>query len=182
MINMWFVNKMWPENSTLFAAKYDDDKKVSDLISHDEKFIGMLSSMLDTGMNGWKLLASQLTIKPEISAQFGLTSPGPTAQLFLYMSTTDGLKDLTVGELREHFEAMKLKALANILEQYEGLCFASHIINLSKCPRFLLCFDFLLFHSCAALTFVEPSFPIEHALLHFGDWYASETRWLYSLF
>lgn len=124
MINMWFVNKMWPENSTLFAAKYDDDKKVSDLVSRDGKFIGMLSSMLDTEMNGWKLLASKLGIKPEISAQFGLRDPGPTAKLFFYMSTTDGLKDLTVGELRNHFKAMEQEALANILEEYEGLCFA----------------------------------------------------------
>lgn len=163
-----------------YAANYGDGKKVSELVSDDGKFIGMLSSKLDTEMNGWKSLASKLEIKPEISAQFGLPGRGPTAELFFYMSTTDGLKDLTVGELREHFKEMEQKTLATILEQYKGLCFASHIINLSKCPRFFLCFDFLLFHSCAALTFVELSFPIEHALLHFGDWYTSETGWLYS--
>lgn len=134
---------MWPENCTLFAAKYDDNKRVSDLVSHDGKFIGMLSSKLDTGENGWKSLASQLGIKPEMSVQFGLPGRGPTAELFSYMSTTDGLKGLTIVKLREHFVAMDQKALVNILQQYKGLCFASDIINLSKCPQFLLCFDFL---------------------------------------
>lgn len=173
---------MWPENCTLFAAKYDDDKRVSGLVSDNGNFIGMLSSMLDTGENGWRSLASQLGIKREISVQFGLRGPDPTAELFFYMSTTDGLKDLTLVKLREHFKDMEQNALVNILQKYEGLCFVSHIINLSKCPQFLLCFDFLLFHSCAALAFVEPPFPTEDVLLCFGYRYAAETGWLYSSF
>lgn len=105
---------------------------MSELISLDGKFIGILSSMLDTEMNGWKSLAPHFEITHETSVQFGLPGPGPTAELFFYMSTTDGLKDLTVGELRKHFEAMKLKKLVNILPKDKGLCFSSHIINLSR--------------------------------------------------
>ena len=105
---------------------------MSELISLDGKFIGILSSMLDTEMNGWKSLAPHFEITHETTVQFGLPGPGPTAELFFYMSTTDGLKDLTVGELRKHFEAMKQNKLVNILPKDKGLCFSSHIINLSR--------------------------------------------------
>ena len=137
---------------------------MSELLSRDDgKFIGMLSSKLDTGMNDWKSLASQFEIKHERTVQFGLPGPGPTAELFLYMSTTDGLKDLTIGELREHFKAMEQIKLVNILPKDKGLCFSGHIINLSKLWSCVLGFCsvltfFFFFHSCAALTFVEAPF------------------------
>lgn len=137
---------------------------MSELLSRDDgKFIGMLSSKLDTGMNDWKSLASQFEIKHERTVQFGLPGPGPTAELFLYMSTTDGLKDLTIGELRKHFKAMEQIKLVNILPKDKGLCFSGHIINLSKLWSCVLGFCsvltfFFFFHSCAALTFVEAPF------------------------
>ena len=106
---------------------------MSQLTSRDGKFIGILSSMLDTEMNGWKSLAPHFNITKETIDQFGLPGPGPTAELFFYMSTTDDLKDLTVGELRKHFEAMMPQSkLVEILPKDKGLCFSSHIINLSR--------------------------------------------------
>ena len=135
---------MRPENSTFFAEKYDDENEVSELISRDGKFIGILSSMLDTEMNGWKSLALHFEIIQETTVQFGLPGPGPTAELFSYMSTTDSLKDLTVGELRKHFEAMQQQKLVNILPKDKGLCFNSHIINLSRLWSCVLGFSSVL--------------------------------------
>ena len=139
--------------------------------------------MLDTEMNGWKSLAPHFEITHETTVQFGLPGPGPTAELFFYMSTTDGLKDLTVGELRKHFEAMKQKKLVNILPKDKGLCFSSHIINLSRLWSCVLGFSsvltfFYFIHVQLALIFVDPLFHIGtvHVHVFVYQWYAGHPR------
>lgn len=60
-----------------------------------------------------------------MTEQFGSRGSGPTVALFQHMSTADGLKDLTMGELRSHFVKMERKDIVNILTKHkcEGLCF-----------------------------------------------------------
>ena len=107
------------------------------LISGEPKFIAMLSSKLDKDsrtIGNWKSLATQFGIRKQMTEQFGLRGLGPTAALFEHMSTADGLKDLTMSELREHFDAMERKDLINILKRhkFEGwfVLFCLVIINL----------------------------------------------------
>lgn len=88
----------------------------------------MLSSKLDTEsrtIGNWKSLATHFGIRKQVTEQFGSRGSGPTAALFQHMSTADGLKDLTMGELRRHFAEMERKDLVNILKKhnFEGLCF-----------------------------------------------------------
>lgn len=88
----------------------------------------MLSSKLDTEsrtIGNWKSLATLFGIRKQVTEQFGSRGSGPTAALFQHMSTADGLKDLTMGELRSHFVKMERKDIINILTKHkcEGLCF-----------------------------------------------------------
>jgi len=98
---------------------------VSDLMSGQPKFIALLSDKLESGTIGnWRSLATQFDIRKQKTEQFGLRGSGPTGALFSHMRTTEGLRDLTVGQLTDHFRAMELNNLVNILEKpdYEGLC------------------------------------------------------------
>lgn len=88
----------------------------------------MLSSKLDTEsrtIGNWKSLATLFGIRKQVTEQFGSRGSGPTVALFQHMSTADGLKDLTMGELRSHFVKMERKDIVNILTKHkcEGLCF-----------------------------------------------------------
>ena len=88
----------------------------------------MLSSKLDTEsrtIGNWKSLATLFGIRKQVTEQFGSRGSGPTAALFQHMSTADGLKDLTMGELRSHFVKMERKDIINILTKHKckGLCF-----------------------------------------------------------
>ena len=88
----------------------------------------MLSSKLDTEsrtIGNWKSLATLFGIRKQVTEQFGSRGSGPTVALFQHMSTVDGLKDLTMGELRSHFVKMERKDIVNILKKHkcEGLCF-----------------------------------------------------------
>ncbi|CAH3024571.1 unnamed protein product [Porites evermanni] len=113
---------------SLIKGGYRDEEKVADLISGRPKFIVMLSSKLDTEsrtIGNWKSLATHFGIRKQVTEQFGSRGSGPTAALFQHMSTADGLKDLTMGELRSHFVKMERKDIVNILKKHkcEGLCF-----------------------------------------------------------
>lgn len=95
----------------------------------------MLSSKLDTEsrtIGNWKSLATHFGIRKQVTEQFGSRGSGPTAALFQHMSTADGLKDLTMGELRRHFAEMERKDLVNILKKhnFEGLCFDDDVFLL----------------------------------------------------
>ena len=132
------------------------------LISGEPKFIAMLSSKLDKDsrtIGNWKSLATQFGIRKQMTEQFGLRGLGPTAALFEHMSTADGLKDLTMSELREHFVAMERKDLINILKRhkFEGLfvlfCLVIiKLISLWSCVLFLLYFkSYIYWHAVLIL-------------------------------
>ena len=100
---------------------YRDEMRVCDLVFGQPKFIDMLSSKLDKEsrtIGNWKSLATQFGIRKQKTEQFGLSGSGPTAALFQYISTADGLKDLTIGDLCEHFTAMERKDLVNVLQKH----------------------------------------------------------------
>ena len=99
---------------------------VAELMYNDRKFSAILSTNLDKrSSNDWKKLASKFEIPQRKTDQFGLGGPGPTALLFLHISTTKGLEDLTMGQLVGLFDAMGMKQLVKVVEKYTygGLCF-----------------------------------------------------------
>ena len=109
-------------------AGFHDEMNVGNLLFGQPNFITLLSPKLDKEsrtIGNWRSLATQFGIGKQKTEQFGLRGSGPTGALFLYMSTTGDLRNLTIGELREHFVAMERRDLVNILEKhnYEGLCF-----------------------------------------------------------
>ena len=112
--------------SYLHVGGFRDEEYVSDLMSGRPKFIALLSPKLDIEsrtIGNWKSLATQFGIRKQKIEQFGLRGSGPTGALFLHMRTTEGLRDLTMGQLRGHFQAVERKDLVNLLEKqnFEGL-------------------------------------------------------------
>ena len=110
------------------VAGFHDEMNVGDLLFGQPKFIALLSPKLDKEsrtIGNWRSLATQFGIRKQKTEQFGLRGSGPTGALFSYMSTTKELRDLTMGELCQHFKAMERRDLVNILEKHncEGLCF-----------------------------------------------------------
>jgi len=102
--------------------------KVSDLISGEPKFIKLLSPKLDTEsrtIGNWRSLATEFGIRKQKTEQFGLRGSGPTGALFTYMRTAEGLRDLTMDQLRSYFQEMERKDLVNLLDKQDiqGYCF-----------------------------------------------------------
>lgn len=94
--------------------------RVSDLISGEPKFTKLLSPKLDVEsrtIGNWRSLATEFGIRKQKADQFGLRGPGPSAALFAYMRTAKDLCDLTMKQLRKHFEGMERKDLVNILDK-----------------------------------------------------------------
>ena len=112
-------------NASFYAGGYNDEKEVYGLM-YNRKFSEILSANLDNrSLNGWKDLATKFEISQRKTDQFGLRDPGPTALLFLHISTAKGLQDLTMGQLVHHFDALGMKQLVKVVENrtYGGLCF-----------------------------------------------------------
>lgn len=113
-------------NASFYAGGYSNEKNVGELMDNDRKFSAILSANLDKrSINDWKKLATEFEIPHRKTDQFGLGGPGPTALLFLHVSTTKGLQDLTMGQLVYHFDALEMKQLVKVVKKhtYEGLCF-----------------------------------------------------------
>lgn len=122
---------------------------VSNLMSDEPEFIALLSSKLDKEsrtIGDWRSLARKFGIKKQKTEQFGLRGSGPTGALFLHISVTKGLRDLTMGELREHFVAMERIDLVNVLEKdynYEVKGNQAHQLSSNQLPKEALKFCFL---------------------------------------
>ncbi|KAJ7339404.1 hypothetical protein OS493_005799 [Desmophyllum pertusum] len=104
-------------------TEFPDEMKVSDLISGEPKFIMLLSPKLDiessTDIGNWRSLATEFGIRIEKIEQFGLRGSGPAGALFSYMRAAEGLCDLTMGQLLDHFQAMKRLDLVYMLEKQQ---------------------------------------------------------------
>lgn len=95
---------------------------VVDLMSGQPTFIALLSSKLDAEtrtIGNWQSLATQFGIRKQKTEQFGLRGCGPTGALFLHMQTAEGLRDMKMGKLHEHFKEMERNDLVKILEKYQ---------------------------------------------------------------
>ena len=113
-------------NASFYAGGYNDEKKVDELMMYNRKFSEILSANLDNrSLNDWKHLATKFEIPQRKTDQFGLRGPGPTALLFLHISTAKDLQDLTMGQLVHYFNALGMKQLVKVVENltYGGLCF-----------------------------------------------------------
>ena len=91
---------------------------VVNLVFGQPGFIALLSSKLDgetRAIGNWQSLATQFGIRKQKGEQFGLQSCGPTGALFLHMQTAQGLHDMTMEQLREHFKKMERNYLVKIL-------------------------------------------------------------------
>ena len=100
---------------------------VNNLMSGHPAFIALLSPKLDIEsrtIGNWRSLATQFGIRKQMTEQFGLRGSGPTGALFTYMGATEGVRDLKMGELRQHFKGMGRNDLVNLLKKdnFEGLC------------------------------------------------------------
>ena len=117
-----------------YAGGYKDEASVVELFAEDPKFNNILSRLDEKTMHNYKNLAKEFKINTLKIDQLGMRfSGGPTAFLFYYMSFTEGLKDLTMHQLRKHFEEMKLIKLAKIVTKAtnEGLYFCLFMTSLA---------------------------------------------------
>lgn len=118
-----------------YAGGYKDETSVAELFEEDPEFNNILSSLDEKTMHNYKDLAKEFKINTIKIDQLGMRdSGGPTAFLFYYMSVTEGLKDLTMGQLCKHFKDMDLNKLVNIVKKHtiEGLCFCLFMTSLKR--------------------------------------------------
>ena len=116
------------------AGGYKDETSVVELFAKDPKFNNILSRLDEKTMHNYKDLAKEFKINILKIDQLGMRgSGGPTAFLFYYMSFTEGLKDLTMGQLCKHFEEMELIKLAKVVTKAtnEGLYFCLFMTSLA---------------------------------------------------
>lgn len=117
-----------------YAGGYKDETSVVELFAKDPKFNNILSRLDEKTMHNYKDLAKEFKINTLKIDQLGMRgSGGPTAFLFYYMSFTEGLKDLTMGQLCELFKEMELIKLAKVVTKAtnEGLYFCLFMTSLA---------------------------------------------------
>ena len=117
-----------------YAGGYKDETSVVEFFAKDPKFNNILSRLDEKTMHNYKDLAKEFKINILKIDQLGMRgSGGPTAFLFYYMSFTEGLKDLTMGQLCKLFEEMELIKLAKVVTKAtnEGLYFCLFMTSLA---------------------------------------------------
>lgn len=117
-----------------YAGGYKDETSVVELFAKDPKFNNILSRLDEKTMHNYKDLAKEFKINTLKIDQLGMRgSGGPTAFLFYYMSFTEGLKDLTMGQLCELFKELELIKLAKVVTKAtnEGLYFCLFMTSLA---------------------------------------------------
>lgn len=117
-----------------YAGGYKDETSVVELFAKDPKFNNILSRLDEKTMHNYKDLAKEFKINTLKIDQLGMRgSGGPTAFLFYYMRFTEGLKDLTMGQLCKLFKEMELIKLAKVVTKAtnEGLYFCLFMTSLA---------------------------------------------------
>lgn len=141
--------------SLFHTGGFKDEMKVCDLISGQPMFMKLLSPKLDVEsrtIGNWRSLATEFGIRKQKTEQFGLRGSGPAGALFLHMRAAEGLCDLTMGQLLDHFQLMERKDLVNMLNKqqpkiesmYNPVCFV--LCEAQGCCHAQFCSQFCSTH------------------------------------